>query len=716
MLFDKSDQSDDCTSAAKQNISENNSSSGMPEGVASNGPISHFQRIQANHLQGSALKLAHPSQRQSIVGNHQAWSSSTTSAVSLPTIHEAGRRENLDYQTVMSPQASKDSLHSNTKGNSLGMMSSIRNQPVVQQQPLQQQQSISYGSRQAQFDQSVNQSFGVKVNPDGHPKHLHPPQAQDPHDRSPANQTSQLLFPGMPGKVPASRLASFPDNGVPLPSQFYSQESRNSDLTNASSDRRNASQLRQVVENLSANRPSGASVTSQQGHFSNIFNNAWRNATTQRPSGLQPQKFPSNLLQSLNSLRPSHQDDQCAKKGGNTSSEVGTCSINSQQFAYGEEDLLKGSKSEQKHAVGMEVPPRVASASEGQEQESKNISNKSSAVSISSLVRLHQQDEKKGKHDNQREKLSFPTVLPSSSDVQTHSYSLLQQMQAMKGTNSDPSKVLSERLKGTDSGCRGSDVDSQPTDMKMLSFSSRDIEERSGNASSYLIAGELASCRPTSSPGQYELQNGSLSSSVVDLTGTNERHLINPQMVPSWFEQYGNYKDSQTSGMSDSLGTKAATQLYFFSKTSEQMENDAMIKRRSDSMSENSSPTVVAADSHLKVMITDDSLVPTRKRRKIAASGLLSWHKEVTQSSRSLQSFRCLFCLVTETMMIKYIMFLFICFVLFKCFLVVHSLAKFEWAQATNRLIEKVIRLHLICYISFRFFFFHLLIFSEDLI
>ncbi|XP_020579678.1 uncharacterized protein LOC110024198 isoform X2 [Phalaenopsis equestris] len=655
MLFDKSDQSDDCTRAARQNNPENGSSSGMPEVVASDRPTSHLQHIQANHLQGSGLKLTHSSQRQSVAGNpllmhtpaedtHQAWSSSTTSAVALPTIHETSQCENLDYKTVMS-QARNDALYSSTKGNSLGMLNSIRNQPLLQQQ------SISYPSRQAQFEQSVNQSFGNKVNADGHPKHLHPSQAQDHHDISLANQTSQALFPGMPGKVPAARLASFPGNGAALPSHLYSQESGNSDMINASSDRRNASQLLQVTETVPSNNPSVASVTSQQGHFSKFFSNAWRNAAAQRTSGLQPQKLPSNLLQSLNPLQPPHQDDQRANKGVNASSEIGTCSINSQQFAYGEENPLKGAKSEQKHSVGVDAPPKVASASEMQEQESKNTSNKGSALSISTSDLLIKQDEKKGKYDNQREKVTFPTILPSMSELQTHSYSLLQQMEAMKGT---------------DSACRGSDAGSQPSDLKMLSFSSREIEEKSGNASNHLISGELASCRPTSFPRQHDLQNGSLSSSMHNLTGMNERHLINPQMAPFWFDQYGNYKDIRTSGMSDSLGssqrsTKAVGQHYFFSKTSEQMDNDVMMKRRGDSISENSSPSAVAADfrssSHLKVMVTDEILVPLRKKRKIAASDLLPWHKEVTRTSQSLQSF---------------------------------SLAKREWALATNRLIEKI--------------------------
>ncbi|PKU79508.1 uncharacterized protein LOC110105047 isoform X1 [Dendrobium catenatum] len=669
MLFDKSDQSDDCSSTAKQNNFENNSSSGMPEGVASDGPISHVQRIQANHLHGIGLKLAHPPQRQSVVGNPllmrapaegtpQTWSSSPSSSVSLPTIHETNRRENLDYKTSMSPQNMKDALYSNTKGNSLGMITNIRNQPVVQQQQLQQQ-SISYASRQAQFDLSVNQSFGSKVNADGHPKHIHLPQPQDPHDRSLANQTSQALFPGMPGKVSASRFASFPDNGSPLPSHLYSQQSGDSDMINASSDRRNVNQLLQVVETVSANLPSAASVESQQGHFSNFFNNAWRNAATQRPSGLQSQKIPSNLLQSLNPLRPPHQDDQCANMGGNASSEVGACSFNSQQFTYGEENPLKGTNSEQNHAMGVDLSPKVANTSEVQEQESKNISNKSSAVSICSSDGFNQQDDKKG-----REKVTFPTVLPSSNDVQTHSYSLLQQMQAMKGTDSDQSKIVNMRLKGSESACRGSDAGAQPSDMKILSFSSREIEERSGNSSNHLVIGELASRKPTSSTVLPELQNGSLSSSVLNLTGTNARHLVNPQMVPSWFEQYGNYKDCQTSGLSDSLGssqrsTKAGAQHYFYAKASEQMDNDAMMKRRCDSISENSSPSAVAADSHSSphLKVPDESLVLVRKKRKIASSDLHSWHKEVTQNSRSLQSF---------------------------------SLAKMEWAQATNRLIEKI--------------------------
>ncbi|KAK8964278.1 hypothetical protein KSP40_PGU019584 [Platanthera guangdongensis] len=659
MFFDKANHSDDPTSVAKLNISENISSSGIPEGVSSDGPTSHMRHSQGNPLQDSSSKLAHPSQRHSSTmhasaeGSHRAWSSSTTSAVVLPTIHETSQRENLDYKIHMSPQSSKDTLFSNTKGNPLGAIPNIRNQLFAQQQ---QQQSVSCPSRQAQFDPSVNHSFGNKVSVDGHPKHLHHPSAQSPCDRSPTNQTS------LPAKVPDSRLNYFADGGAPMHSQFQSPEGGNSEMINVSSDRRNTIQLQQGVETVSANEPSVAPVASQQGHYSSIFNNVWRNAASHRPSGLQTQKFATNLLQAMNHLEPPHQNDQRSEKGGN-SSEVGTCSTNSQQFAYEEESLLKSSNSEPKHGMGMDVSLRVSGPSFVQGQESKNHSDKNPTVSVvSSSVRSHPHDNKKGKHvEKQMERMNFTTVSPSNDDIQKHNYSLLQQMQAMKGADSDPSRVDSKRIKVTDMGCGEFDAVPQTENVKMLSFSSREIEERSGNASGHLITGDLAS----SSRGQDELQNSSLGRSALNLTAVNERRLINPQMAPSWFEQYETFKDNQASGASDILGSsqrsaKAATQNYFFSKTSEQLDNEGMLKRSCDNILENSSPTTLAADSHsshLKLMVTDENSVPVRKKRKIARIDLLSWHKEVTQSSGSLQSF---------------------------------SLAKMKWAQATNRLIEKI--------------------------
>lgn len=658
MFFDKANHSDDPTTSAKLNISENISSSGMPEGVSSDRPTAHMRHTQGNPMQGSGLKLAHPSQRRSSTmhasaeGTHRAWSSSTTSAVALPTIHETSQSENLDYKILMSPQSSKDASYSNTKANPLGVIPSIRNQLFAQQQ---QQQSVSCPARQGQFETSVNHSFGNKANVDAHPKHLHHPSAQSPCDRSPTNQTS------LPAEVPDSRLNSFTDSGAPVHLQFQSREGGNSEMLNVSSDRRNTIQLHQGLETLSANEPSVAPVASQQGQYSSIFNNVWRNAASHRPSGLQTQKFATNLLQAMNHLHPPHQDDQRSDKGGN-SSEVGTCSANSQQFTYEEESLLKSSNSESKHGMDMDVSLGVSDPSFVQGQELKNISDKNPAVSVvSSSVRSYPQDKRGKQAEKQMERMNFT----SNDDIQKHNYSLLQQMQAMKGADSDPSRVDCKRIKVTDSGCGEFDTVPQAENVKMLSFSSREIEERSGNASGHLIIGDLASCGPTPYCGQDELQNSSLSRPGLNLAAVNERRLINPQMAPSWFEQYETFKDNQASGASDILGSsqrsaKAAAQNYIFSKTSEQLDNEGMLKRSVDNIPDNSSPTTLAADSHsshLKLMVTDESSVPLRKKRKVARIDLLPWHKEVTQSSGSLQSF---------------------------------SLSKMKWAQATNRLVEKI--------------------------
>ncbi|KAG0464739.1 hypothetical protein HPP92_018903 [Vanilla planifolia] len=711
MHFHKVDQSDVSGSAIKQSVSDKGSPSGVPEGVTSDGSTSHLQYSQSHPLHGSGLKLAPPTQRQSALGHsltmfslqrgnsftprniesvaeaaNQTFSSSATSALALPTMLEASQRENIDKGLFGAPQTGNEILHSNIQGNLLGVITKNRNDSAIQQQQ-QQKQGMSYESMLAQFEQSVNHSFGIRAEVDGHLKHL-TSEIQDSHDRSPTEQTSHKSVHAVPSKIPASRLSSFTENGATLTSQQSAQGNTHSEMISASLNQKNTNQQHPVLQARSTGQPFASAVVPQQAGFSNNFNDLWKNASSQWPSGLQSQKFSPNFQQSVNSLQLLQKVDNPSTKGGNASSEVGMCSINSQQLTYGEENPPKDKLSGRKPIMDMELSSRVGNASQLQERDSTNSSDKISAGSVSPLVPLHQPDDgKMGKHaENHMEKLNLPTFSSSCNDVHKHNYSLLQQFQAMKRADLDSSRVSVKRLKGTDICGDGSAVERAEGDLyicgpntvfresdaalqignaTMLSLSSREGGEKRANVSGVFTGGELVSHSPTAFAGQHELQNNSTSrGSAFSLTGGNECHTINPQMAVTWFDPYGTFKGNQTSDKCETLGvfqrnTKVATHQPFFSKTSKLMDSEATV-RKDENVPENSFPAGISADNSSPCTndhTANERLAPVRKKRKVESPGLLPWHKEVMQSSRSLRSF---------------------------------SMTVNGWARATNRLIEKI--------------------------
>ncbi|KAK8955006.1 hypothetical protein KSP39_PZI002805 [Platanthera zijinensis] len=437
------------------------------------------------------------------------------------------------------------------------------------------------------------------------------------------------------GMIPTSRIDSLNGNGARIPTQCHSEGMNHSEMINAISNQRNTSQRHPDAETVSTNLPFTSPVLSKGG-FSNLFNNVLKNAAIQHLPGLQPQKLTCNLLQSMNPLQPSPQeDDQIVKEIGISSSEIGTHSINSQQFTFKEEIPPEDTNSEQKHAMSMEVSAGVVSTSQAEEQDSKNISVKNSVVSISSLVHLHQQDITKGKNtDNKSGNVTFPTVPPSNNDVQKHNYSLLQQLQAMKGIGSASSMVHCKILSGTECNGDASTVELAGSEgyicelnaaYKKSDATSRVNGEKSYNASAHLHVGELASHRPTSSPRQ------------------DNCFPVNAQMAPPLFEQYRAYKENQTSdSLGSSLTASKVAQKYFSSKTFDPVENAFMVKKRDDNISD----------------ISSFSVWPPRKKLKISKSDLFPWLNDVKQGSPSLLTF---------------------------------SMAKTEWTGSTNRQVDEVV-------------------------
>ncbi|KAL3018302.1 hypothetical protein AAZX31_05G021400 [Glycine max] len=261
-----------------------------------------------------------------------------------------------------------------------------------------------------------------------------------------------------------------------------------------------------------------------------------------------------------------------------------------------------------------------------------------------------------------------------------HNFSMLNQVQSMKNMEIDPSNRDVKRFKVSDNVMDKQQVDSisncgqqsygcnnivndvsdnsssvPPSDPNLLSFSTKPGDARDTSASSQEVVGY----------GQRNALNVGNNNKVTSVR--SEHSVINPQMAPSWFEQYGTFKNGKMLQMYD-VGTMTPQKV---------MEHPLIIRNQSgslhlansmeqaNSLSEAGQNPMLAsvASEHLpsKLLLppaVEPDLSSMRpKKRKTSTSKLIPWHKELSQGSERLQDI---------------------------------SVAELDWAQAANRLVEKV--------------------------
>ncbi|KAK6920972.1 hypothetical protein RJ641_014650 [Dillenia turbinata] len=420
-----------------------------------------------------------------------------------------------------------------------------------------------------------------------------------------------------------------------------------------------------------ASLPFLPSITSQQGKFSTMLHNVWINDPTQRSMlGSQTHKGPfqsfhplDNKLESVSSALPSSDGQDILKSGNGPSNLDGT----SPGFVNRDKQH-NGSPWQQ---VTSEKSKLAQRSRELQEKESmpKNLPNASSRAS------------------SQKDIEAFGRSLKPNSLLHPK-YSLLQQVQAMK--EADPNNRGLKRFKGTDSGADAQQL-APPTagqqllegpnlvvgdapvllasvqcgDSKILSFSSEPEDDKNTNASSQPVHVHLPSQDLTGfSP--RELESNASSSVAGSLRA--EHHWVSPQMAPSWFNQYGTFKNGQMFPMYDGrkvAAMKTLEQNCILGKSSDIMHteqvNSATCPSQVGNILESSSATTMAGShlpsSVLPPKVTGESLVPLHPKKRKGVTGDLPWHKEVAQGSGRLLNI---------------------------------SVAEQDWAQAANRVIERI--------------------------
>ncbi|KAK1317357.1 hypothetical protein QJS10_CPA05g00933 [Acorus calamus] len=676
-LLHKVESSRDGDGASRFGSSDENALHRTSEAVRYDAFVASAQQNQAPGMQGFGLRLGPPSQRlalstndlssktkpqtvndtnslnMEVVDKDPARLVSATSFQSPSPAERSSQRDIRDVKSNVAGQAGNESTHSNSQGNPLATVSSSFPYPRIQQQI----QNVPSPSRQILTDQSVNHSVSRgDLNP--HAKSAsYPRQAPESHGGggTVTDQPPQMTMPGMASRMSPFRVPSSVESHVSVPTRLY-------------------------VGNTS--------------HSQSM--NVWTNVPAhQRFSGMQSHKMrpifqsmgPSSGGLGIASQASQKIDKEISNKVGSTSSEFGTCSVNSQQFGYGEEQPGKDVSMHQAPSEMVDPSSQTTGAHQDQESDPKQPVSGNSVASMPSSVHLYQRDIGKGKHVQMAAQMGHASSnydngasRRTSSDVYHANYSLQQQMQSVKGSEADPNWKLGKRLK---EGAHSSSVvqnmaiptdqrliysygtaaqhTSFPSDVKMLSFSSEGREDQNATTS-FQQPGRDLSSHDVIASGQNDSQSHPHSLERV------ERPKINPQMAPSWFEQYGSYKNGQILGTCEGLGSqrtaKAAAQQYFFTKVSEGMGTHSFAEQRNETsqvarICQNTPNTVMVHNnlSSQDSQFPNDALAVRPKKRKSAALYHLPWHKKVVDHSQRLQSI---------------------------------SMAEMDWAQTANRLVEKM--------------------------
>ncbi|KAK3212603.1 hypothetical protein Dsin_017309 [Dipteronia sinensis] len=414
-----------------------------------------------------------------------------------------------------------------------------------------------------------------------------------------------------------------------------------------------------VLEAVPISQPSVVSGMSQLGEVSARQHNVWRNVPIQRqPSVPEPPKVPCN---SSSAMDPSIINMINAPKVGHRSSDLGAGS--QQQIPYENLDTSQ--------AAGLLHGPKPIS---------KHISDTNDLHSGSLVAHSNQQDLHGMKNDNYHSptasQRNLASVVHSLESSPNQSYSLLDQVQAMRSVETDPSKRLGQQVyehnfksrnpmdSGWNSGVEVNSISSRDT--KSTTFLTGSTEDPSAKA----LSRPAFPDRPVDEMvkfGQSDPHSQSGNSNVI--SNAMEQSQVNLHMAPSWFKQYGTLKNGQMLPMYDARLANMTTGHLFLGKTSQNLHVHASLERVDATASQGGTvlsstiPNLLGTEHFsASYVLPSDTINPSMavtkpKKRKHATLERLPWHKEVMEGSARLQNM---------------------------------SMAEEDWVQATNRLIEKV--------------------------
>jgi hypothetical protein len=253
-------------------------------------------------------------------------------------------------------------------------------------------------------------------------------------------------------------------------------------------------------------------------------------------------------------------------------------------------------------------------------------------------------------------------------NVLNHNFSLPDQVQSMRNIDIDPSNREAKRLKVADNMVDKQNVGYNHGQQLPYGYDNV-VKDVSGNNSSIPSSDPSLSCLSAKPHDGQDINAtsqeviGDDQKNYLNVSDSNKsifirsgHSLINPQMAPSWFEQYGTFKNGKILPFYDAQKITAAkimdqpfiipnqSDSLHFRNSIEQVNSltDAQLGRTRDGPIPTSVETEHAC-SRLSTPTGEPDLPILRpKKRKSATSELLSWHKELTQGSERLRDLRLL--------------------------------------------------------------------------
>ncbi|WCJ25598.1 dentin sialophosphoprotein-related [Euphorbia peplus] len=421
-----------------------------------------------------------------------------------------------------------------------------------------------------------------------------------------------------------------------------------------------ASQPFPVLDTMPMSHHSNLSSMAQQGQNSARPYYVWRNVPIQKQpfSSLSSSMESPNNNMSTTSWAPHVPVEQNSVEEGNKSSEVSTSS-NLQGYDHMEE--LTGKEMLQQHISSNILDTSSGGTGQGQE----NISYLTGLNSGHLGSHVPQQHVDKVRHTDifsqasQRNLESF-----SHSRNDHHNYALVQQVQAMNNPDNgfDVQRAAAlggQQLHDNISRFRHLVDGRLNTTSQPNSFPSGDAQVVSPSAeASSQAAVHSRSPQEIAAVGYNDSQPQSSSKNVI--SNPTEHGHVNLQMANSWFKQYGALRNGQMSPMFDPRPAKAAASQFYLGKPSQNLHMQSSLKwvDGADAGQDGADAAATMLESQqVSSPYTNQVAIMRPKKRKIMTLELRPWHKEVMQDSGRLQNL---------------------------------SVAEQDWAQATNRLTEKV--------------------------
>lgn len=348
----------------------------------------------------------------------------------------------------------------------------------------------------------------------------------------------------------------------------------------------------------------------------------WTNLQSQPgPSGLEPPRLHSDFPISGDSPNSDLQTHPWATKKQSVSGESGVWSVNSH---YGEEHTGKTRSGPQIHSdiVDLFQHPNYDNARHG-------------AVSATDLEAFG----RSLKPSNLHQTYSLLHQVSSLNNVKTDSTMILEKNH---GAGSDlnlqqlPPTAGHHMMYGHNSGVNNPINSGLNVAAQLDSFTNRDVKmltfDESTNAS-------------------WEMAKSGRSDSQINSTSDNmapsrtELSQISFPMAPPWFKHYGTLQNSQMPMYDARTVTNSAHQFPFRNPFENSQMSLSMVQSNTASASHTAAALAVHKSPPSSVLppeaITWNLSSTSSRKRKIATTEMLPWHKEVTHSNR-VPSIRCL--------------------------------------------------------------------------